>query len=55
MGRDACYDRELGVLSHLSHPNIISLIGGCVHQDTERIIVYEFMPLRTLYDHLHGN
>ncbi|GFQ05133.1 serine/threonine-protein kinase pbs1, partial [Phtheirospermum japonicum] len=48
------YDRELGVLSHLSHPNIISLIGCCAHQDTERIIVYEFMPLRALYDHLHG-
>ncbi|GFP94120.1 serine/threonine-protein kinase pbs1, partial [Phtheirospermum japonicum] len=52
--RDTCYDRELGVLSRLSHPNIIRLIGRCAHKDTERIIVYEFMPLGTLYDHLHA-
>ncbi|GFP83823.1 serine/threonine-protein kinase pbs1, partial [Phtheirospermum japonicum] len=52
--RDADYDGEVGVLSRLSHPNIIRLIGFCAHKDTERIIVYEFMPLRTLYDLLHA-
>ncbi|GFP99055.1 serine/threonine-protein kinase pbs1, partial [Phtheirospermum japonicum] len=52
---NADYDLEVGVLSRLSHPNIINLIGCCAYKDTEHIIVYEFMPLRTLYDQLHGN
>ncbi|KAL3642057.1 hypothetical protein CASFOL_012872 [Castilleja foliolosa] len=51
--RDESYDNEIGVLSHLNHPNIINLIGCCFHNDTERIIVYEFMPNGNLKDHLH--
>ncbi|KAL3642018.1 hypothetical protein CASFOL_012833 [Castilleja foliolosa] len=52
-GRSEIYGNEMGVLSLLKHRNIINLIGCCVHKDTERIIVYEFMTNRTLHYHLH--
>ncbi|KAL3642001.1 hypothetical protein CASFOL_012816 [Castilleja foliolosa] len=51
---EKCYDNEVGVLSRSNHPNIIKLIGCCVHNDTERIIVCEYMPNGTLNDRLHA-
>ncbi|XP_073008219.1 probable serine/threonine-protein kinase PBL7 [Typha latifolia] len=39
-------------LSHLNHPNLVNLIGYCADDD-ERLLVYEFMPLGSLEDHLH--
>ncbi|KAJ6844464.1 putative serine/threonine-protein kinase PBL7 isoform X1 [Iris pallida] len=43
---------EVLMLSLLHHPNIINLIGHCADGD-QRLIVYEFMPLGSLEDHLH--
>lgn len=41
------------MLSLLHHPNLVNLIGYCTDGD-QRLLVYEFMPLGSLEDHLHG-
>ena len=41
------------MLSLLHHPNLVNLIGYCADGD-QRLLVYEFMPLGSLEDHLHG-
>ncbi|PWA89613.1 Concanavalin A-like lectin/glucanase, subgroup [Artemisia annua] len=45
---------EVLMLSLLHHPNLVSLIGYCADGD-QRLLVYEFMALGSLEDHLHGN
>ncbi|KAH7834486.1 hypothetical protein Vadar_016529 [Vaccinium darrowii] len=42
---------EVLMLSLLHHPNLVSLIGYCADGD-QRLLVYEFMPLGSLEDHL---
>lgn len=44
---------EVLMLSLLHHPNLVNLIGYCADGD-QRLLVYEFMPLGCLEDHLHG-
>ncbi|KAK1412784.1 hypothetical protein QVD17_34290 [Tagetes erecta] len=44
---------EVKVLSSFNHPNLIKLVGFCA-EGHQRLLVYEFMPLGSLYDHLHG-
>jgi serine/threonine protein kinase len=41
------------MMSLLHHPNLVNLIGYCVDGD-QRLLVYEFMPLGCLENHLHG-
>ncbi|KAF5207199.1 kinase-like protein [Thalictrum thalictroides] len=43
---------EVLMLSLLHHPNLVNLIGYCSDGD-QRLLVYEFMPLGSLEDHLH--
>lgn len=45
---------EVLMLSLLHHPNLVNLIGYCTDDD-QRILVYEYMPLGSLEDHLLGN
>ncbi|KAJ6721994.1 SERINE/THREONINE-PROTEIN KINASE PBL27 [Salix viminalis] len=45
---------EVLMLSLLHHPNLVNLIGYCADGD-QRLLVYEFMPLGSLEDHLHGH
>ncbi|XP_022760505.1 serine/threonine-protein kinase PBL27-like isoform X2 [Durio zibethinus] len=40
------------MLSLLHHSNLVNLIGYCADGD-QRLLVYEFMPLGSLEDHLH--
>lgn len=44
---------EVLMLSLLHHQNLVSLIGYCADGD-QRLLVYEFMCLGSLEDHLHG-
>ncbi|MBA0677423.1 hypothetical protein Goari_018833, partial [Gossypium aridum] len=40
------------MLSLLHHPNLVNLTGYCADGD-QRLLVYEYMPLGSLEDHLH--
>ncbi|CAL9116229.1 unnamed protein product [Musa acuminata var. zebrina] len=42
---------EVLILSLLHHPNLVNLIGYCA-DGNQRILVYEYMPLGSLEDHL---
>lgn len=42
------------MLSLLHNPHLVNLLGYCADGD-QRLLVYEFMPLGSLEDHLHGN
>ncbi|KAF5182592.1 Wall-associated receptor kinase-like [Thalictrum thalictroides] len=42
---------EIKLLSSVSHPNLVRLLGCCIERD-EQILVYEFMPNGTLSQHL---
>ncbi|XP_022742467.1 probable serine/threonine-protein kinase PBL7 isoform X1 [Durio zibethinus] len=44
---------EVLMLSLLHHPNLVNLTGYCADGD-QRLLVYEYMPLGSLEDHLHG-
>ncbi|KAK9063783.1 hypothetical protein SSX86_017655 [Deinandra increscens subsp. villosa] len=45
---------EVKLLSQCRHSNLISLIGYCVDEDeNEMILVYEYMPNGTLADHIY--
>ncbi|KAJ7532774.1 hypothetical protein O6H91_13G019800 [Diphasiastrum complanatum] len=43
---------EVLMLSLLHHPNLVNLIGYCADGD-QRLLVYEYMPLGCLEDHLY--
>lgn len=43
---------EVLTLSLADHPNLVKLIGYCAEGE-ERMLVYEYMPLGSLEDHLH--
>jgi len=44
---------EVLMLSLLHHKNLVNLIGYCADGD-QRLLVYEYMPLGSLEDHLLG-
>ncbi|PWA85351.1 protein kinase superfamily protein [Artemisia annua] len=44
---------EVLTLSMADHPNLVKLIGYCAEAE-QRLLVYEYMPLGSLEDHLQG-
>jgi serine/threonine protein kinase len=44
---------EVLMLSFLHHQNLVNLVGYCADGD-QCLLVYEYMPLGSLEDHLHG-
>ncbi|XP_057480910.1 probable serine/threonine-protein kinase PBL7 isoform X1 [Actinidia eriantha] len=44
---------EVVTLGLADHPNLVKLIGFCL-EGKQRLLVYEYMPLGSLEDHLHG-
>lgn len=47
------FQTEIDILSKIQHPNIISLLGYCVHDET-KLLVYELMHNGSLETQLHG-
>lgn len=45
---------EVEIISRVHHRNLVSLVGYCIYGD-QRLLVYEFVPNKTLGFHLHGN
>jgi serine/threonine protein kinase len=44
---------ELDFLGKIRHPNVISVLGYCIHEDT-RLVIYELMQNGSLETQLHG-
>jgi serine/threonine protein kinase len=58
LDRDGCqgireFVVEVLTLGLANHPNLVKLIGFCAEGD-QRLLVYEYMPLGSLENHLHG-
>ncbi|PUZ41592.1 hypothetical protein GQ55_9G517100 [Panicum hallii var. hallii] len=49
---DREFANEVVMLSSLHHPNLVKLVGYCANNG-QRILVYEYMPLGSLYSHIH--
>lgn len=50
------YVSEVKIINGMKHKNLVKLIGWCHEKDnTEFLLVYEFMPNGTLHSHLFGN
>ncbi|KAL7596292.1 hypothetical protein Lser_V15G28135 [Lactuca serriola] len=47
------FQTEIDILSKIQHPNIITLLGYCVHDET-KLLVYELMQNGSLESQLHG-
>ncbi|WVZ77615.1 hypothetical protein U9M48_025464 [Paspalum notatum var. saurae] len=47
------FENELDLLGKIRHPNIVSLVGFCIHE-VNRFIVYELMENGSLDSQLHG-
>lgn len=44
---------EVEIISRIHHRHLVSLVGYCIHE-TQRLLVYDFVPNDTLHYHLHG-
>ncbi|KAL8228982.1 hypothetical protein R6Q57_013882 [Mikania cordata] len=45
---------EVEILTRLRHRNLVMLYGFTCRQNHELLLVYEYVPNRTVADHLHG-
>ncbi|KAG5071368.1 hypothetical protein JHK86_006579 [Glycine max] len=52
-GFERVYKGRLESTGLLHHPNLMNLIGYCTDGD-QQLLVYEFVPLGSLEDHLHS-
>jgi serine/threonine-protein kinase PBS1 len=44
---------EVMMLSRLDHPNLVQLVGYCAER-SQKLLVYEYMPLGSLETHIFG-
>ncbi|XP_071699991.1 uncharacterized protein [Rutidosis leptorrhynchoides] len=47
------FQAEVEIISRVHHRHLVSLVGYCI-AGQQRILVYEFIPNKTLYYHIHG-
>lgn len=47
------FQNEVELMSKIRHPNLVSLLGFCTHENT-RFLVYDLMQNGSLEDQLHG-
>jgi hypothetical protein len=53
---EMAYRRKIDTLSRINHKNFVNLIGYCEEDDPfNRMMVFEYAPNGTLFEHLHGN
>ncbi|OEL13202.1 Proline-rich receptor-like protein kinase PERK1, partial [Dichanthelium oligosanthes] len=50
---DREFHAEVEIISRVHHRHLVSLVGYCIHGD-QRLLVYEYVPNKTLELHLHG-
>jgi serine/threonine protein kinase len=43
---------EVDIISRVHHKNLVSLVGFCIHAE-QRLLVYEYVPNKTLESNLH--
>lgn len=47
------FQAEVEIISRVHHKNLVSLVGYCIYGE-QRLLVYEYVPNKTLEFHLHG-
>jgi serine/threonine protein kinase len=50
---DREFRAEVEIISRVHHKNLVSLVGYCLYGE-QRLLVYEYVPNKTLEFHLHG-
>eukprot|EP01018_Ginkgo_biloba_P001917 Gb_17681 [translate_table: standard] len=48
------FKAEVEIMSRIHHRHLVSLVGYCMAEAAQRLLVYEFLPNDTLEKHLHG-
>ncbi|KAJ4749720.1 Proline-rich receptor-like protein kinase PERK1 [Rhynchospora pubera] len=51
---DRDFQEVVEIISRVHHRNLVSLVGYCIHED-QKLLVYEYVPNKTLEFHLHGS
>lgn len=50
---DREFKAEVEIISRVHHRHLVSLVGYCI-SDNQRLLLYEYVPNKTLEHHLHG-
>lgn len=48
------FKAEVEIISRVHHRYLVSLVGYCISEH-QRLLIYEYVPNKTLEHHLHGN
>lgn len=47
------FQAEVEIISRVHHRHLVSLVGYCI-AESQRLLVYDYVPNNTLHHHLHG-